>query len=118
MKSKVAENLLKEIEQFAGDDPVKWQRFYERFHRNYKASTEWTGDDYMVAWLNAKVSLWKALKASKKTAFVQADINAYSSIEAYNRTMLIEHESKADFPPLADKNVMEKIIRWRQSQKK
>ena len=113
MISKVAEDLLKEIEQYAGDDPAKWQRFYERFHRNYKTKFQWTGYDYMVAWLSAKVHIWKARKASKKTAFVQADISAYSTIEAYQRRMLTEKEANEKFPPLADKDVMDKILKWR-----
>ena len=118
MISKVAEDLLKEIEQYAGDNPTKWQRFHERFLRTYKATYEWTGYDYMVAWLNAKTHLWKALQSKEKTAFVQADVNAYSTIEAHYRSMLVEHESKGDFPPLADKDVMDKILRWKDKQQK
>jgi hypothetical protein len=57
--------------------------------------------------------LSKARKAKEKTDLVKADISAYSSIEAHHRTMLVEKESEESFPPMADKDVMDKILRWK-----
>ena len=117
MINKIGENLLKEMEEHAGADSRRWESLHKRFLNTYKASFgEWSGYDYIVSWLSAKMHIAKAL-AEPQTPMKAADASAYGSIEKYMRLKLTEVEKQGHQPRLSEKDVIDKIIRWRNNKR-
>ena len=117
MINKTGENLLKEMEKHAGADSRRWESLYKRFLNTYKTSLgEWRGYDYMVSWLDAKTHISKALE-EPQTPMKVADASAYGSIEKYMRLKLTEVEKQGHQPALSEKDVIDKIIIWRNNKR-
>ena len=118
MINKTGENLLKEMEEHAGADDRRWELLHKRFLNTYKTSLgEWSGYDYIVSWLNAKMHIAKAL-TKPHTPMKVSDASAYGTIEKHMREKLTEVEKEGDQPRLSEKKVIDKIITWRNNKRK
>lgn len=96
--------LVTEIETWAGEDSLKWQKLFTAFRKDYKAQWHtWDAYDHLISWIRASRSLLSArknihtLKAKKEMSrsdgvsfrASHSDITAYLPISERQRTGLV-----------------------------